>query len=183
MLPIFQSTDDGEHFFVVDLIVCVLRRPLTVSRYATGCQRLSSSCCSSTPPVAYPDASTSMRVGRSGSHMARIGFFEKVCLSVWKACCCAASQCHGVVLFSDGRFSGRAICKVFNGEAPSACPLWAMAVFDRSQGDFSAAVALRQRRRPRIRGVLYSDRGRQASCRGSSGRCAAGARTSDICPR
>ena len=38
----------------------------SADRKATGCQRPSSACCRSAPPVAKPEASTSMREGRLG---------------------------------------------------------------------------------------------------------------------
>jgi hypothetical protein len=89
LMPILKSLGDCEHFTIPDLVVtlCFFDSLKDADRKAIGCQRESRSShfCEMTPPVANPEASTSILVGRVGLQMAKTGVDVKAALSVSKA--------------------------------------------------------------------------------------------------
>ena len=91
VLPLLKSSDDRQHFLVVDLVVPFGVRDL--EKKATGCHFLSSEdTWERTAPVAKSELSASMRKGLVGLGEMRTGAEVTLCLSLVKAVRSASSQ-------------------------------------------------------------------------------------------
>ena len=73
----------------------------------TGCHSPFSCGCSKAPPVANPEASTSIHVGHSGFQSTKIEALVKASLSDWNASFCTVPQDH-LIFFLVGSLSGHA---------------------------------------------------------------------------